>query len=100
MKNRIGTLALLVCMALCLSSSAVAQEKKSASGVEDQIKALLNQSREATLNGDSSYTEKNAAEDYTRVGQDGKLMSKSEWISAIKNGEEKSRTSDTSVVHV
>jgi len=100
MKNRIGTLALLVCMALCLSSSAVAQEKKSASGVEDQIKALLNQSREATLKGDSSYTEKNAAEDYTRAGQDGKLLTKSEWVSAFKNGDVKIQSIETSDVKV
>src|SRR5437868_301378 len=85
MKNRIGTLALLVCTALCLSSSAIAQGKKSG-GAEDQIKALLNQSREATLKGDSSYTEKNAAEDYTRVGLDGKLLTKGEWVSAFRTG--------------
>ena len=99
MKNRIGTLALLVCTALCLSSSAIAQGKKSG-GAEDQIKALLNQSREATLKGDSSYTEKNAAEDYTRVGLDGKLLTKGEWVSAFKNGDVKIQSIETSDVKV
>jgi len=99
MKNTIGTLALLVCTALCLSSSAIAQGKKSA-GAEDQIKALLNQSREATLKGDSSYLEKNAAEDYTRVGINGKLMTKGEWVSAFKNGDVKIQSIETSDVKV
>ena len=99
MKNRMGTLALLVCTALCLSSSVIAQGKKSA-GAEDQIKALLNQSREATLKGDSSYFDKNAAEDYTRVGIDGKLLTKGEWVSAFKNGDVKIQSIETSNVKV
>jgi len=99
MKNRIGTLALLVCTALCLSSSVIAQGKKSAAA-EDEIKALLNQSREATLKGDSSYLEKNAAEDYTRVGPDGKLLTKGEWVSAFKNGDVKIQSIETSNVKV
>lgn len=100
MKNKTTTLALVVCTALCLSSSALAQGKKSAGGAEDQIKALLNESREATLKGDSSYLEKNASEDYSRVGPDGKRVSKSDWVSAIKNGDVKVESIETSDVKV
>jgi len=100
MKNRTTTLALVVCTALCLSSSAIAQGKKSAGGAEGQIKALLDQSRQAALKGDSSYLEKNAAEDYTRVGPDGKRVSKSEWVSSIKSGDVKFESIETSDVNV
>ena len=100
MKSKTTTLALVVCMALCLSSSAIAQGKKSAGGAEDQIKALLNQSRQAVLKGDTSYLEKNAAEDYSRVGPDGKRVSKSDWINAIKSGDVKMESVETSDVKV
>ena len=99
MKSKTTTLALVVCTALCLSSSAIAQGKKSA-GAEDQIKALLNQSRQAVLKGDTSYLEKNAAEDYSRVGPDGKRVSKSDWINAIKSGDVKMESVETSDVKV
>jgi ketosteroid isomerase-like protein len=100
MKSKTTTLALVVCTALCLSSSAIAQGKKSAGGAEDQIKALLNQSRQAVLKGDTSYLEKNAAEDYSRVGPDGKRVSKSDWINAIKSGDVKMESVETSDVKV
>jgi ketosteroid isomerase-like protein len=100
MKSKTTTLALVVFTALCLSSSAIAQGKKSAGGAEDQIKALLNQSRQAVLKGDTSYLEKNAAEDYSRVGPDGKRVSKSDWINAIKSGDVKMESVETSDVKV
>ena len=100
MKSKTTTLALVVCTALCLSSSAIAQGKKSASGAEDQIKALLNQSRQAVLKGDTSYLEKNAAEDYSRVGPDGKRVSKSDWVNAIKSGDVKMESIEISDVKV
>lgn len=100
MKNRIATLTLIVCTALCLSASAIAQDKKSKGSAEDQVKALLNQSREATLKSDSSYVENNLAEDYTRVGADGKRLSKSEWVSAFKNRDVKIQSIETTDVKV
>ena len=95
-----GTPLAPLCPSLFLSSSAIAQGKKSAGGAEDQIKALLNQSREAALKGDSSYLEKNAAEDYRRVGPDGKRVSKSDWVNAIKSGDVKVQSIETSDVKV
>jgi ketosteroid isomerase-like protein len=100
MKSKTKTLALVVCTALCLSSSAIAQGKENASGVKDQIKALLNQSRQAVLKGDTSYLEKNAAEDYSRVGPDGKRVSKSDWVNAIKSGDVKLESIEISDVKV
>lgn len=100
MKSKTTTLALVVCTALCLSTGAIAQDKKSAGGAEDQIKALLDQSRQSMLKGDASYVEKNAAEDYSRVGPDGKRVSKSDWINAIKSGDVKMESIETSDVKV
>ena len=100
MKSKTTTLALVVCTALCLSSSAIAQGKKSAGGAEGQIKVLLDQSRQSVLKGDTSYLEKNAAEDYSRVGPDGKRVGKSDWINAIKSGDVKIESVETSDVKV
>src|SRR5690242_21342176 len=100
MKSKTTTLALVVCTALCLSSSAIAQGKKSAGGAEGEIKVLLDQSRQSVLKGDTSYLEKNAAEDYSRVGPDGKRVGKSDWINAIKSGDVKIESVETSDVKV
>jgi len=100
MRIKTTSLALLLCAALCLTSASFAKDKKSTGGGEDQIKALLEQSRQAVLKGDSSYLEKNAAEDYTRVGPDGKLVSKSDWVNAIKNGDVKLESVETSDLKV
>src|SRR5690242_19606872 len=100
MKSKTTTLALVVCTALCLSSSAIAQGKKSAGGAEGQIKVLLDQSRQSVLKGDTSYLEKNADEDYSRVGPDGKRVGKSDWINAIKSGDVKIESVETSDVKV
>jgi ketosteroid isomerase-like protein len=99
-RNRL--VVLLLCSALCLSSTALAKDKKSAGGAggEDQVKALLEQSRQAALKGDSSYLEQNAAEDYSRVNPDGKLVSKSDAVNALKSGDVKYESIETSDMKV
>jgi ketosteroid isomerase-like protein len=89
MKSRSQVLLLVLCTSLCLSSIALAKDKKGAAGGEDQVKAMLEQSRQAALKGDSSYLEQNASDDYTRVNADGTLLSKSDAVSALKNGDVK-----------
>jgi ketosteroid isomerase-like protein len=79
----------MLCIGLCLPSLSVAKDKKNAAGGEDQIKAMLEQSRQAVLKGDSSYLEQNASDDYTRVNPDGKLLSKTDAVNALKNGDMK-----------
>ncbi len=87
MRTRIQVVFLVLCTSLCLSSLSFAKDKKNAAGGEDQIKAMLEQSRQATLKGDSSYIEQNASDDYTRVNQDGKLFNKSDAVNALKSGD-------------
>ena len=48
----------------------------------------------------AAHPPKNAAEDYTRVGPDGKRVSKSEWVSTIKSGDVKFESIETSDVNV
>ena len=100
MKTKTLSLAVLLCAALCISSASFAKDKKATGGGEDQIKALLDQSRQAALKGDSSYLEQNASDDYVRVTGDGKLLTKSEMIAAFKNGDVKYQSIDTSDVKV
>ena len=100
MKTRTLSLAVLLCAALCISSASFAKDKKATGGGEDQIKALLDQSRQAALKGDSSYLEQNASDDYVRVTGDGKLLTKSEMIAAFKNGDVKYQSIETSDVKV
>ncbi|MFL6436627.1 MAG: hypothetical protein ACJ71Q_03540 [Terriglobales bacterium] len=52
----LGALALCICL---VPLEQFAQNKKAAGGGEDQIKAYLEQSRQAALKGDSSVAEKN-----------------------------------------
>jgi hypothetical protein len=91
MKSRSQVLLLVLCTFLCLSSISLAKDKKSAAGGDEQnqIKAMLEQSRQAALKGDSSYLEQNAADDYIRVNSDGKVMSKADAVGALKNGDAK-----------
>jgi hypothetical protein len=103
MKSRSQVLLLVLCTTLSLSSIALAKDKKSAGGGgQDQIKALLDQSRQAALKGDSSYIEQNAADDYIRVNFDGKVLSKSDAASALKSGDVKYESIQTGdyTIHV
>ena len=75
------------------------QNAKGTSG-EEQIKALLDQARQAALKGDPSYLENNLSDDYSRVGLDGKVMNKSEVVNSMKNGETKYQSLQPSDVKV
>jgi len=46
------------------------------SAVEQQIKTLHEQGREAALKGDASFLEKYLADDYVGIGSDGSLITK------------------------
>jgi ketosteroid isomerase-like protein len=100
MKTGMKTIILVVCTFLCLSSISLAKERKSAANGEDQIKALMEQSRQAALKGDASYLEQNTSDDYVRVGPDGKVRSKSEMIAGLKNGDNKYQSIETSDINV
>lgn len=86
--NRFSLVVFTIC--LCLVPIAqFAKDKNAAGGVEEQIKAYLEQSRQAALKGDSSFAEKNLADDYTRVTAEGKELTKSDVVNALKSGDVK-----------
>ena len=98
--NRLTFVVFVICACLVATTGQTTKEKKSASGGEEQIKALLDQSREAALKGDSSYIEKNVADDYTRTNFSGTTESKSNLINAYKSGDLKYQSIETSDVKV
>ena len=66
---------------------AVEQTSQSSGGtVEQEIKALQGQLRQATLKGDTSFFEKYWADDYVAIHGDGKLSTKAQEIENFKSG--------------
>lgn len=54
--------------------------------VEQQIKALHEQGRQAALKGDASFSEKYLTDDYVAIGGDGSMMTKDQIIQMLKSG--------------
>jgi len=54
--------------------------------VEQQIKTLHEEGRQAALKGDAGFFEKYLARDYCGIGGDGRLRSKAETIADLKSG--------------
>jgi uncharacterized protein (TIGR02246 family) len=65
--------------------TAVEQSGKSSGSVEQQIKTLQEQGRQAALKGDWSFVEKCFADDYIGVGGNGQLRTKAEVIQMFKS---------------
>ena len=60
--------------------------KGKAGNVEEQIKTLGEEGRQAALKGDTSFQEKYLADDYVGIGVDGRVFTKSEVIQRRKTG--------------
>ncbi len=84
--NRLGIAVLAICVCLLPRTQLAAKGKKAAGGGEDQIKALLEQSRQAVLKGDSAYAE-TVADDYIRTNPDGKTLTKTDFVNGMKSGD-------------
>jgi ketosteroid isomerase-like protein len=54
--------------------------------VEQQIKALHEQSRQAALKGDVSFGERYLNDDYLGIGDDGRLITKDQDLQMLKSG--------------
>jgi hypothetical protein len=65
--------------------TAVEQTPTATGNIEEQIKALHEQGRQAALKGDSSFAEKYLADDYIGVGGNGQLRTKAEVIQMFKS---------------
>ncbi len=67
--------------------TAVEQTGKGKAGnVEQEIKTLQEQGRQAALKGDPSFAEKHFADNYLGVGGDGQMRTKAEVIQMYKSG--------------
>ena len=87
--------ALLLLVAMVSASQEDKKGKtKSAGGAEDQVKALLEQRRQAVLKGDAATLAALTADDYARVGPDGRMQNKTEYLQTFKDGSVKYQSID------
>ena len=92
-----GVLVLALQPATAQMCNMAGKEKgKKGGSVEEQIKSLSDQGREAALKGDASFLETNTTEDHTVVGNMGNIMSKSDAIQMRKSGDVKYSSIDVS----
>lgn len=89
--SSITALLLLVSLS-CFSQSEKAKGK--GSSAEQQVQTLLDQRKEAAVKGDASALETTTADDYVRIGPDGAVMNKSQYLDAIKSGRMKYQSID------
>ena len=82
--NLISALVVLSLLPLVFVNARANAEDKSKA--EQQIKALSDQGVQAQLKGDTSFIEKNYADDATIIHSDGKLSSKAQELDALKSG--------------
>jgi len=87
-KIRVTLLAFTICVCFVPITQFAADNNAAGKG-EDQVKQYLEQSRQAALKGDSSYAEKNIADDYTRTTAEGKELTKSDVVNGLKSGDVK-----------
>ena len=73
--------------AVAQGDKAEKKEGKKSGSVEDQIKKMADEGREAALKGDASFLEKNATDDYEFISGIGTVLTKSEAIAARKAGD-------------
>ena len=86
MKYISSMMALLLLVSLsCLAQTGTSAKGKG-SGAEQQVQALLDERRQAAVKGDASALEATTADDYVRIGLNGEIMNKSEYLDAIKSG--------------
>lgn len=82
-------LVLLLLPCLTLMYAKAKKEKANAAGggnVEQEIKNIFDQGREAALKGDTSFQEKYLADDYVAILADGQMVTKDQSIQMRKSG--------------
>jgi hypothetical protein len=79
-----------VALALTASMFAPAKSSEKSGGtdakVEQTIRSLADQGRDAALKGDSSWVEKNTATEYVRIMPDGSVLGRQQAIDLLKSG--------------
>lgn len=88
----------ITALLLLVSFSCFAQTAKSAkttgSGADQQIQNLLEERRAAAVKGDASALEATTSDDYVRIGPEGGMMNKTEYLDALKSGSLKYQSID------
>jgi hypothetical protein len=64
-------------------------------GDEQQIRTLEDQARQAALRNDPSFIDQHATSDYVGIGAQGRQMSKSEVVTAMRSGDIRYQSIDT-----
>jgi ketosteroid isomerase-like protein len=93
-------LPLLAALLLLVALVSVAQEDKkgktkSGGSAEDQVKALLDQRREATIKADVAVLDATTADDYTRISPTGEMLAKAAYLQGFKDGSVKYESIET-----
>jgi ketosteroid isomerase-like protein len=92
---------LILALAVSFSIAQSNKGKKSSGGdAEQQISQLMEEGRQAALKGDSSWSEKYMADDFSSVNSIGERLPKSETISRMKAGTVKYEAIDPAEHHV
>lgn len=101
-RTRIVALLFSVVLPLCVLAQKADKAKKGAAGggAEAAISSYLDQSRQAALKGDASFAETNYADDYVRVGPTGEVMTKADFVNALKSGDLKYESIEPSDVKI
>jgi ketosteroid isomerase-like protein len=82
----IALLSLLLPLTLIYAKGKKANGSPGGGNVEQEIKNLQDQGREAALKGDTSFLEKYLADDYIGIGAEGQLLTKDHVIQRRKSG--------------
>ena len=85
-----------VLLMLTLQPALAQKSDKKGGNVEDQIKQMADQGKDAAIKSDASWLEKNTTDDYVSIGGSGMVLSKSEAIQMRKSGEVKYESIDVS----
>ena len=83
----LGIVFVLALPAVAQGDKAEKKEGKKSGSVEDQVKKMADEGREAALKGDASFIEKNATDDYEFITGVGTVLSKAEAVQARKSGD-------------
>src|SRR5712691_4246273 len=94
--KRVFAIVAVVVLAWAASSLMLAQGRNA----EQEIRAVVDQIKDALLKGDAAAWRKLTADDYTSIGADGKAFSKAEVVDGIRASKIKYESIDTSDVQV
>lgn len=96
MKHLYFVVALLLLVALVSVSQEDKKGKAKSSGsAEDQIKALLEQRRQATIKADVAVLDATTGDDYTRISPSGEMIAKAAYLQGLKDGSMKVESIET-----